>query len=149
MWRRNRVTSSTDLIEMRDTLADERGELADAQDDASDAVEAEPDSQELIDAYNEAEAALTEWERENTDRLAALNTVCADGRETFSDWDEGIQLIAESDFPDHAREVASDIGCHTTDWPYNCIDWRDAANDLQVDYSSIEFEGVTYWGRSC
>jgi hypothetical protein len=32
-------------------------------------------------------------------------------------------------------------------WPRNCIDWKEAAEQLQQDYSCVEFDGTTYWYR--
>jgi hypothetical protein len=28
-----------------------------------------------------------------------------------------------------------------------CIDWNEAASELQMDYTAVEFDGVTYWVR--
>ena len=28
------------------------------------------------------------------------------------------------------------------------IDWAQAAHELQMDYTSVDFDGVTYWIRS-
>lgn len=33
----------------------------------------------------------------------------------------------------------------TSQWPYNCIDWARAARELQMDYSSADLMGETYW----
>lgn len=32
-------------------------------------------------------------------------------------------------------------------WPLTCIDWVQAAEELQQDYMSYEFDGYTYWVR--
>ncbi len=32
-------------------------------------------------------------------------------------------------------------------WPYTCIDWDEAARQLQMDYASVDYDGVTYWIR--
>jgi hypothetical protein len=29
----------------------------------------------------------------------------------------------------------------------SCIDWDQAARELQVDYFDVDFDGVTYWIR--
>jgi len=34
-----------------------------------------------------------------------------------------------------------------TRWPCHCIDWDQAARELRMDYSAIEFNGMTYWYR--
>jgi hypothetical protein len=60
-----------------------------------------------------------------------------------------LQLIHDSYFETHAQELAEDCGMIERDakWPYTCIDWKQAARELRGDYSSVEFEGVTYWYR--
>lgn len=32
-------------------------------------------------------------------------------------------------------------------WPITFIDWAAAAAALQQDYTSIDIDGITYWGR--
>lgn len=60
-----------------------------------------------------------------------------------------ILLIRDSHFRDYAEELAEDIGAINSDagWPNRCIDWARAARELQVDYSTVEFDGTTYWYR--
>lgn len=57
--------------------------------------------------------------------------------------------IRESYFTDYAQELAEDIGDLSRDvkWPYTCIDWEKAANELKMDYSTAEFDGITYYFR--
>jgi antirestriction protein len=61
----------------------------------------------------------------------------------------GVSLIREDYFEDYARELAEDIGAIDADaaWPNNYIDWEAAANALQMDYTSIEIQGDTYYYR--
>jgi antirestriction protein len=49
----------------------------------------------------------------------------------------------------YAQDFAEDIGAidRNAGWPLGCIDWEAAADELKSDYSSIEFDGVTYWVR--
>lgn len=65
------------------------------------------------------------------------------------DWRYGETLIADSYFEEYAREFAEDIGAtkDSDSWPGNCIDWKQAARELQMDYSAIEYDGTTYWIR--
>lgn len=60
-----------------------------------------------------------------------------------------VSLIRDSYFKDYAQEFAEDIGAISSDasWPLACIDWDQAASELQIDYTSVEFDGVTYWYR--
>jgi len=60
-----------------------------------------------------------------------------------------VTLIRDSYFRDYAEELADDIGAINRDalWPCNCIDWDETADQLKQDYTTVEFDGVTYWVR--
>jgi antirestriction protein len=60
-----------------------------------------------------------------------------------------VTCIRDSYFENYAQELAEDIGSIKSDaqWPYTCIDWEKAARELQMDYTSVEFDGITYWVR--
>lgn len=66
-----------------------------------------------------------------------------------SEWSFGVAFISEVYFEDYARELAEDIGAiaKDTSWPATSIDWEAAANELLIDYSSVDFDGVTYYFR--
>lgn len=65
------------------------------------------------------------------------------------DCEDGVTLIRDDHFEDYARELAEEIGAieKKVSWPYTCIDWEQAASKLQTDYTSVEYDGVTYWFR--
>ena len=77
--------------------------------------------------------------------LRALADQCEDG----GNWWHGETLIRESYFETYAQELADDIGAIPKDarWPCTCIDWEQAARELKQDYTSVDFDGVTYWVR--
>lgn len=58
-------------------------------------------------------------------------------------------LVRDSYFENFARDEAEQLGLIKSDmsWPYTCINWEEAAEQLQHDYSSISFDGVDYWYR--
>jgi len=60
---------------------------------------------------------------------------------------DGETLISEDDFEEHARELAEEIGAIPDEihWPFTCIDWKQAASDLQTDYSTVTFDGTDYY----
>jgi hypothetical protein len=60
-----------------------------------------------------------------------------------------VTCIRDSYFENYAQELAEDIGSIKEDaqWPYTCIDWEKAARELKMDYTSVEFGGITYWVR--
>ena len=125
----NPISNTADIIDIRDVIA--RVEyLADADDVDTDA-ESE-DQQELASL-----TALLEECRGNG------------GDEKWrGDW-YPVTLICDSYFEDYAQELAKDIGAidPNATWPLNCIDWEQAASELQTDYTSVDFDGTTYWYR--
>jgi hypothetical protein len=57
-------------------------------------------------------------------------------------------LIHEDAFVDAMKELVEDIGDLPNDMPsYVVVDWDATAENLRVDYSSVEFDGATYWYR--
>lgn len=68
--------------------------------------------------------------------------------EVFDELPKDESLIHDSYFKTYAMELADDIGFETNGWPATCIDWEQAANELQMDYTSYEIGDETYWGRA-
>ena len=57
-------------------------------------------------------------------------------------------LIRDSYFLHYAREMLEDIGEIPCDIPYYvAIDWELTAENILVDYSQIDIDGVTYYYR--
>jgi hypothetical protein len=54
-------------------------------------------------------------------------------------------LISEDYFPTYAENYARDMGNDFSSWPYNCIDWKEASEELLQDYTSVDFDGQTYY----
>jgi hypothetical protein len=123
------ISNSDDVIDSRDVIAridDLEGQLADALD-----------------------AGDTDAEVEINDELVPLKSLADESSDYAADWQYGEQLIRDTYFETFAEELAEDIGAIDSNatWPLNCIDWEQAASDLQMDYTSVEFDGVTYWIR--
>lgn len=59
-----------------------------------------------------------------------------------------IEDLLEEFAEDEAEQLGYFQNCDKNAWPYNCIDWREAADQLKDDYSSVEFDGETYWYRN-
>ena len=69
--------------------------------------------------------------------------------EGSDEWQYGETLIRDSYFKDYAMDFADQIGAVDWDagWPANCIDWEQASSELQIDYWTVDFDGVDYWTR--
>lgn len=115
------------------------------------------DSRSVIERIEELEAAkeacgddaMEEWQDEFEAELTALLAL-QDEAEGCADWKHGETLVRDSYFKEYAQELAEDCGMIPAglSWPCTCIDWDQAARELRMDYSAVEFDGVTYWVRS-
>jgi hypothetical protein len=85
----------------------------------------------------------------DADELKVLRALADEGSDYAPDWEWGATLIRDTYFEDYARDLAEDIGAISKDnvWPATCINWERASEELKMDYSEIEFGGVTYWIR--
>ena len=166
------ISNSEDVIDSRDVIArideleDERMTLTEALENAREVSEdaltkadeaaagisedfdtlsaASDSAQEEVD---NAHKALEEWDDDNGEELTALLALAGEAEGYASDWKDGSTLVRDSYFVEYAQQLADDIGAINKDarWPNDCIDWDKAAEELQQDYTAVEFDGVTYW----
>ena len=130
------ILDSRDIIERIEELVGEQSDLL--------AGAACPE-----DLPEEEREAFKEWEADYSEELDNLRKLAEQG-EGSPDWPYGETLIRDSYFQDYAEELADDIGAidRNANWPLTCIDWERAARELQSDYFSVDFAGVTYWIRA-
>lgn len=168
---RDDTIDSREVIDRIEELTDERTALVDAIEEAREnyeaaaqitheidaddpdgkrelevAVEKSDDAKELLD---EAKEKLEAWNEENDEELLALEALAKEAANYAVDWQHGEALIRDSYFKEYAQELAADIGAIDSEakWPNTCIDWDQAARELQEDYTAVEFGDVTYWVR--
>ncbi|MHB1938442.1 MAG: hypothetical protein ACYCOR_17940 [Acidobacteriaceae bacterium] len=122
------IDFTDDVLDIRDIIA--RFEYVE---DALDNEEA--------DADDKAEALLLR------DALKDLEGTGGD-EQWRGDW-YPVTLIADRYFKKYAMELADEIGAIPDGvvWPLTCIDWDQAARELQMDYTSVEIDGHTFWVR--
>ena len=135
------VIDSRDVIERIDELTAERDKLIGAR----EAVTVDD-----VDAYNTVVHYLKQWHEDYGTELDDLVALAIEASDYAADWEYGETLIRDTYFQDYAEQLAEDIGAIPSEqqaWPLYCIDWERAARDLQMDYTSVEFDGVTYWIR--
>jgi hypothetical protein len=110
--------------------------------DSRDVIARIEDLQEDVDAELADEDDIAE--------LKALKALADEASGYAADWQYGEALIRYSYFKEYAQQLADDLGAITNNatWPNNCIDWDEAARQLQQDYTEVDFDGVAYWIRS-
>ena len=132
------ITNSEDVIDLRDVT--ERVEALEEQ--------LVLNVDETVAGFeDESDQALYE---ELVRLRSLLDDLRGDGGD--HDWRDNwypLLLVRDSYFEDFAQQEAEDLDLIKSDmrWPYTCIDWEKAAEELQVDYTTVEFDGVTYWYR--
>ena len=133
------------------------------------------DVRDIIERIEELEAELDqEWEERETtlsfeyplqdkanwpnhgeeyDELMSLLAIMSDlkgygGNEQWrGDWYPAT-LINERYFTDYARELIEDCGYISRGFPeWIAIDWEATAQNVRVDYSEIDIDGVTFYYR--
>jgi hypothetical protein len=105
------------------------------------------DITDFIDEFNDTEDE-DELEQLNLlkDLLSQLKGYGGD-HQWEGNWYPG-HLIRDTYFVEYCEDMVKDIGDLPKDLPrYLAIDWDKTADNLRVDYSSVEFEGTTYWYR--
>ena len=109
------------------------------------------DIRDIIERIEEIEA---DPESDETEEASAMRAFIEQFRGYGGDheWENSwfpVTFIRDFYFEDYAEEMAEDIGAIPKDaaWPACHIDWEAAARALQIDYTSGEYNGVTYWAR--
>jgi hypothetical protein len=154
------VSDMQEAIELaqqeRETLAgDDAALVAELQEaiDNLEAATAEADYGQTIGSWHywitTVDGADAFENVEDFEELCALKALAAEAEGYSPDWSYGATLIRYSYFKTYAQEFADDIGAINSDatWPNNCIDWDRATRELQMDYTQVDFDGVTYWVR--
>ena len=139
---KNTISNTDDVIDSRDVIA-RIEELRDEQPIPSSDDDT-PEDKDIIDA------AAAEWESsEECAELAALEKLAEEAEGYAADWQYGEQLIRDSYFEQAMDEMVADCYSHVikaADLPF----WMTVTLDysaLQQDYTSVDFDGVTYWVR--
>lgn len=109
------------------------------------------------DEYNEKMGSPDAWDGVpdgEPEELAMLEGILSElacyGRDEEFDGDwYPLELVADSYFQEYAQNLAEDCDMVDTNarWPMNCIDWEQAARELQMDYSYILIHDSAYWYR--
>ena len=138
------ICNTDDVIDSRDVIA--RIEELEGERDSFE-IDAE-----ILDEPDTIGNVEVEWAIQNEDdakELKTLTELAEEAEDYASDWRYGETLIRDSYFEDYARDLAEDIGAikENASWPNNYIDWEAASEALKLDYTSVEFDGVTYWVR--
>ena len=158
------IDNSDDMIDSREII-DAISDLEDLIEDLDSDIE---DKQEEIDTFEyndednpteaeelalkDLESDLISFQKDKSllqEELDSLQNLEDEFKDYCPDWRHGETLIRDSYFKEYAKQLADDLGLidSNVSWPLNCIDWEEASEELQQDYTSGDFDGITYWAR--
>lgn len=164
------ISNSDDIIDSRDVIArieeleseletlteavddtsgevDETLQALDAAEGEDEIAEARENHEKALEAHADANSELTDWD--GAEELKILKAFADEG-EASPDWQHGETCIREDYFTEYAQELAEEC-CEVPAerrWPFTCIDWEQAARELKMDFTTAEFDGVTYYLRA-
>lgn len=142
------ISNTDDVIDSRDVIA--RIEELEAERDETP-CDCEPGALDEDHCICTDEGKAARWANDNPEdaaELEALSSLAEEAEGYAADWQHGEVLIRDSYFTAYAMELLQDIGDLPKDIPhYIVIDEEATARNIQIDYTSVEFGGVTYWIR--
>lgn len=149
------ILDTRDLRERLEELESEYDDLKTAVDDAEEAIQdllevaVEPDPDVLEDAetaLQEAKDSLQEFEE--SDDFKEMKELL-DMSEEISEWRYGDALIPADGWVDYVRDLVEDLGYISKDFPWWIeVDWEKTADNISQDYSTIDYQGETYYYRN-
>lgn len=148
---RKDVLDSRDVEKRIDELIDERDSWQD-NNELPDYVDPETTTDDSVKEWTDEQVEKwTEWDE--SDEGTELKSLLAfrDEMQDYCEWRDGASLIRETYFTEYIKEEVNDTGDLPKDLPSyieNNINWDGVAEDLQADYTSGDYDGVTYWVRS-
>jgi len=150
------IDSNADIIDIRDVIArveelrEEREPLEAEYNEVNESDD--KDSDEAVhDALLAAKEELDDWDSENYAELKSLQDLLESCKRRGGDeqWEGDwypISLIRDSYFNEAMDEMVEECYTLPKDLPF----WMTITYDyeaLKQDYTSVEFNGVTYWVR--
>lgn len=108
-------------------------------------------SLDVIERIAELQAMDEEDRTELDDEELTDLLVAADEGESYvPDWKYGVDLINDSYFEQYAQEFTEELHSEIdfSAFPFYCIDWAEAAGDMQYDYVELTMpNGQSFWVR--
>lgn len=136
------ITNTENTIDSRDVIA--RIEYLESiiEDAEQEFEDQEPDT------YADLAAYIADNYADEAEELEKLKALAEQGEAYAPDWMHGETLISDDYFTEYTEEFCKDCGDVPRDIPrYIEIDWEATAENIKQDYTSIDFDGTTYWIR--
>lgn len=150
-----KIIDTRDLLKRKEELEEFKSILEAAEEALIQHAENEPEEDE---SNTKSEFEAIEKELESSLKSATEDFGAAEEKELeeieeleneISEFRHGATMIPERDFEEYARELAEELEAIPSDaqWPCTCIDWAQAASELEQNYSNVSFQGEYYLVR--
>lgn len=137
----SKVLDTRDLQKRLDDLETEKQDFIDN-------ARAEHEESGSEDDFVEDDYAK-DWAEENSDEAQELEELKSMSDE-IPEWRHGETLIREDYWEEYVEEMLKDCGDLPQDIPhYIVIDWKATADNIAADYSTLEYQGDSYYYRNC
>ena len=143
------ISNTDDVIDSRDVIA-RIEELTDIKNDTRvcHVCEAGKNAPPCSHCGGTGEEPNGAMDDDEAAELKALESLADEASGYAADWKHGETLIRDSYFTEYAMEMLSDIGDLPRNVPwYIEIDEDATASNVRMDYTSVDFDGETYWVR--
>lgn len=141
------IDNSADLIDSRDIIA----RIAELQRERQSWIDGEWDENSSLHHDHQTKSLALRWAarfEDEAEELDALVTFATEAEDYTDDWHHGVTLIRDTYFVEYVQDLLADCGTIPSDLPsWVVLDWDATAENMQVDYTSVELDGVTYWVR--
>lgn len=137
-----------DIIDTRD-LIEKRDELKQSiLDSFLETFEHYEDQTDDFDDILFDEEEIQSWKEDWEDELEQIEEINNIEDSIGSEFDYGVTLVREDYWEDYVEDLLVEIGYLPKDLPsWIEIDWEATANNVKVDYTEVEYQGQTYYGR--
>lgn len=143
MYGSDRIVAGQRFIDSRE-VEERISELEDLRDDFG----TDNDLQDYVEGEgNNEEEKWDEWDDSDEGLELIALTKLRDQASNSYDWTYGATLIHRNAFVDYCKELLADIGNFPDNMPWyieHNIDWNGVADDLEVDYFTVDFDGEEY-----
>lgn len=137
-----------DIIDTRD-LIEKRDELKQSiLESFLENFEHYEDRTECFEDILFEEEEIQSWKEIWEDELEQIDEINKIEDELGREFDYGVTLVHEDYWEEYVEDLLKDCGYISTDIPsWIEIDWEATANNVKVDYTEVEYQGQTYYGR--
>ena len=137
-----------DIIDTRD-LIEKRDELKQSiLDSFLETFEHYEDRTECFEDILFEEEEIQSWKEDWEDELEQIEEINKIEDAIGSEFDYGCTLVSEDYWEEYVEDLLKDCGYISKDLPsWIEIDWGATANNVKVDYTEVEYQGQTYYGR--